>query len=148
MSKRRSYNKIYTNPDSLFDSYSNPHNITLEDFRLITKVFFAILSHKIITEGKVFQLPNRLGSVGVYKRKTIGRGVFDYQLFKETGQKVWKKNLHSSQYAATTKWDTRPPRFDPSIPGHVFKFTPCRDHNAKLTTSIKDNNTISKYYDY
>jgi len=55
---------------------------------LIIKVFFKTLTYSTINSGKVYYVPNKLGIIGIAKRRTVGRGAFDYQLYKEQGLKV------------------------------------------------------------
>jgi len=69
-------------------------------YKIILRTFNYMLMKSIIDEGKLYHLPGGLGVLGVFKIPVIGRGVFDYQLFKREGVKVWKKNLHSSSYSA------------------------------------------------
>lgn len=117
---------------------------------LIIKVFFKTLTYSTINSGKVYYVPNKLGIIGIAKRRTVGRGAFDYQLYKEQGLKVWRKNTHSGMYAAKIFWKTIFPRFNVKTiyPNNIFKFTPCREYSRYLSKQIKEQNTISKYYDY
>lgn len=130
-----------------FQAYDNKHNISYNDYCLILKTFNYILVNKLY-EGEVFSLPNRVGTLGVYKRKTFGRGIFDYQQFAATGDKVWKKNFHSSTYAASFVWSIKHPWTDiQSAKRAMFKFEPSREVKRSLAKQIKQNNTIHKYYD-
>jgi len=48
----------------------------------------------MIEEGKVYQLPPHLGTVGIYKTKKTKKMV-DFDLYKKTGIKANIRNLHS-----------------------------------------------------
>ena len=99
-SKSPRFSRNYTSITDMFQTFDNTSNLTKNDFNLIIKVFFKVMTDATVNEGKIYQIPYRLGTFGVRKRQTVGRGVFDYNLFKQDGTKVWKKNLHSSMFAA------------------------------------------------
>lgn len=141
-------NSNYINLVTQFDKYDNPHNIDKNDFSFIIKTFFVVLTKSIVDDGKIYKLPFGLGSLGIRRRPTYGRGVFDYQLYKKEGIKVWKKNLHSSMYSAQVFWDKRGNRFTLPEYTHVFKLQACRDLTRHLSQQIKQHNTINNYYDY
>lgn len=90
-------NKNYKDHTDLWETYRNKYDITKRQYRDIVEAFFTILGYNMVNEGKIYRLPFGLSTIGVYKVPTFGRGYFDYQHFKETGQKVYKKNLHSEQ---------------------------------------------------
>ena len=79
--------KSYASEIEAFAAYPNKHNITFSDFKLILKTFFSILIEEVINTGDNYIFPNKLGSFGIRKKDTWGRGVFDYQLYKETSIK-------------------------------------------------------------
>lgn len=89
MSKQfKQSNKHYANINDLFVAYFNPFQISQTDFSLIVKTFFLALIKSVVREGKIYQFPYGLGSFGVKKRPTHGRGSFDYALFNKEGIKV------------------------------------------------------------
>lgn len=95
---------------SVVDFYKEfPHKnlVDKSTYKLVLKTFNYLLMKSITDEGKLYYLPGGLGVLGVFKIPVIGRGVFDYQLYKKEGVKVWKKNLHSSSYSARFLWRTR-----------------------------------------
>lgn len=136
---------------SLVDFYENyPHkeSVNRSTYRLILRTFNYLLMKSMIDEGKIYHLPNSLGVLGVFKIPVIGRGVFDYQLYKKEGVKVWKKNLHSSSYSAQFTWKLFKPRMP--LPRRVstsYKWTAPRYWKRYLAKSIKLRNTINLYYD-
>jgi len=101
----------------------------------------------MIEEGKLYYLPGRLGVLGVFRIPVIGRGVFDYQLFKSDGTKVWKKNLHSSSYSARFLWRVKRSHFSLPDKTLVFKWEAPRYWKRYLAKRIKDNNSINLYLD-
>jgi hypothetical protein len=102
-----------------------------------------------ILEGNVYKLPKRCGVLGVYKSATIPKGVFNYQLYKDTGIKSWHKNLHSSNYSCRISWDVKSKYSDLQTSlKPLFKFYPARHFKRTLATLIKEDNYIHKYYDY
>lgn len=117
---------------------------------LITKTLFYTLFQEVVNNGTIYKLPFSLGLMGVRKKATYGRGAFDYKLYSETGQKYWRKNLHSDRWVGRIKWDIKWLYVMGSrdIPLWIYKFKPCRDFSRYLAKQIKENNTINKYYDY
>lgn len=150
MSKQSKEFNNYRTVTPLFNTYNNKYQISKEDFLLIIKTYFKIMVHNIVNQGKIYKLPHRLGNVGVRKTPVKLRGVFDYNLFKKEGLKVWKKNNHSANYVARVTWDMSYPGFyiGYTAPYHCYRFTGCREFNRYLAKQIKQKNTISKYYDY
>ena len=141
-------NKVYYSEVDIYKTFPDKDKVSLYDYKLISQTFFYLLMSSIIKDGKVYQLPFGLGTLSVRKRPVIGRGVFDYHLYQKEGIKLWKKNLHSEQFAATIFWDTRWPRYSINNAGHVFRFSATRHFNRELSHTIKQENTINKYYDY
>lgn len=142
-------NKRHRTTIDSFKEYSNPHDISYQDYALILKTFNYLLAKEIMEQGTLYALPSRLGVIGVYKRKTLGKGKFDYNHYKDTGEKVWKKNLHSSVYAAFFKWSMKGPWTD--LEGNrrsLFNFIANRDSKRTLAKHINESNTIYKYYDF
>lgn len=138
-------NKAYLTLNDFYESYPDKDNLTLEEYKLILKTFNYFLVKSMIEEGKLYLLPNRMGVLGIMKQKVFGRGVFDYNLYKKEGIKVWKKNLHSSSYTARFIWDQRIFRSD--LTDKIYRWDPPRDWKRELAKQIKDKNSISTYYD-
>ncbi len=140
-------NKRHRTTKDSFLTYENKHNLSYNEYCLILKAYNYLLIRQLY-EGDVFSLPNRMGTLGVYKRKTFGKGVFDYGLFAATGDKVWKRNAHSSGYCGIFQWSIKHPWTDLEASKRaMFNFTPCRSAKRGLAQLIKNNNTIHKYYD-
>lgn len=87
--------KAYVTEREIFLAYSNPKNLTKAEFMLILSTFFYALMKSIIDEGKVYYLPPKMGTIGVCKTKSKGK-MINYQHYKETGEKIRMKNLHSN----------------------------------------------------
>lgn len=138
----------YVNEYDMFKEYPNKYDISTKDFCLIVKTFFLIMVNNMIYNYKIYKLPYGLGHIGIYKRKTVGRGYFDWGLFKKEGLKVWKKNLHSSEYAVSGAWDNRYPKVQRHYEFGIFKFKLARPSARILGQHILKNNVIHNYYDY
>ncbi len=100
MKQTQKVNKCYTSELEAFDTYANPYNISKDDYTLIAKTFNNILMNEIIETGKAFSLPAGLGNLTILKKKPFDKAKFDYKLYKETGQKLWTKNMHSEGLVA------------------------------------------------
>jgi hypothetical protein len=140
--------KYFVAEHDMFKAYPNKYEITSKDFVLIVKTFFFIMVRSMIYDYKIYKLPYGLGHLGIYKRKTIGRGYFDWDLWKKEGLKRWKKNLHTHGYAAQGRWDTRYPKVQHYSEVAIFKFKLARDSARELGQYILKNNVIHNYYDY
>lgn len=136
----------YLTENNIFEAYDNPYNLSIQDFKLISKTFFTILTTTCIDTGEIYYLPFKLGHFGVFKKATFGRGFFDYQLYKETNIKRWIKNNHSQQYVARFNWDKRFVYDYMLCKG--FAIDVCRDMRRYATKKIKEDNSMLKYYDY
>ncbi len=143
--KQPNLDKAYLTLSDLYEHFPDKEEVPLEQYKLILKTFNYTMVKSMIEEGKVYLLPNKLGALGIMKQRVFGRGVFDYNLYKKEGIKVWKKNLHSSSYAARFTWDQRVHRT--VLTDNIYKWDPPRDWKRELAKQIKENNTISLYYD-
>lgn len=148
MMQKTKRDRVYKSFDDIYESYPNKGKVTKAEFKLVLKTFNYLLVKSMVEEGKIYQLPKRMGAMGIFKLPVAGRGVFDYKLFHLDGTKVWKKNLHSSSYAAQFKWKLLFPRTDlPSQVSRVFKWHATRYWRRYLATQIKEKNTINLYFD-
>lgn len=82
----RDNNTYLTETDSFY-TYDNKYNLSINDYRLILRVFFTLFIEELVHSGNIFILPCRLGNLSIRKKETFGRGNFDYQLYKTTGVK-------------------------------------------------------------
>lgn len=130
-----------------FDIYANIHSLSKNEFRLILKTFNYLLA-KAVLEGKHYYLPHACGTISIRKRKQHNKPSIDYQLFKETGLRVKKRNLHTDGYVASIIWKVAMPHrvVDTSLIS-IFKFKPARAFNRTLAKLIKEKNYMHKYYD-
>lgn len=148
-SKLEAFNKSYLNDNDIFKAYSNPYNLTKHEFLLIMRTFFYSLMKSMIEEGKVYYLPPKMGSIGVYKTSNTKRFV-NYEAYKKDGVRTYYKNYHSGGYIAKFFWNTNWVRFNVGDPlrSNLFTFKAPRYFTRHLSKQIKENNTINKYYDY
>lgn len=99
-------------------------------------------------ESNVYKLPNNTGIIGIFKRPTVGKGLFDYKLYAEEGIKSWRKNFHTHKYAVNFSWN--PKGNFSSFPAYIkttFKFSAVRDSKRMLAKKIKTDNIIETFYD-
>lgn len=141
-------NRRTRNEKDSFLTYDNKYTLMYIEYILILKTFNILLCQDMMSEGTVYKLPARAGRIGVFKRKTFGRGSFDYNYFKQTGEKVWRRNFHSGTFSASYQWLMKGPWTDlPYALRRLFVFRPSRDNKRSLAKYIKISNTINKYYD-
>jgi hypothetical protein len=140
--------KYYLNELDIFKTYPNKYQITHNDFAIIARTFFFVMMRRMIYEYETYKLPYGLGRMGIFKKTTYGKGVFDYKLYKEEGIKHWHKNLHTHNYVARIKLDPRWPNCIYDSIGRMIKFKANRNSSRELAKHLKENNVIYKYYDY
>ena len=105
----------------------------------------------MIYEGKLYTLPFHLGEVGVFSRKPTKWKIFNFQHYKDTGQKIPRLNLHSQELTASVKRRVKGSllglgMYQPIL--HAFKFEACRAFNRELSKAISNENTIGLYTEY
>jgi len=142
-------NNIYITLKSIYENSALKDKISYKDYELISDTFFHLLTRSMIEEGKVYYLPPTLGTIGIYKTKKTKK-MIDFDLFKKTGVKANIRNHHTHGSMAKVHWRTIWPQFRVSNFGHptIFRFKIARDSARYLAKQIKENNTISKYYDF
>lgn len=59
-------NKPYFTEVDIYATYPDKEVSSLE-FKLVLKTFFHLLSKSMVDEGKVYYLPPKLGTLGIYK---------------------------------------------------------------------------------
>lgn len=96
----RQINKQSINDSDIFDSYSNPYNLTKEQFLLVLRTFNFLLIRSVIDEGKVYSLPLGCGLIYMKKIKSKGKKIMDYNTYRKTGEIHYLRNLHSNGYIA------------------------------------------------
>lgn len=106
----------------------------------------------IIETGKLYDLPSGLGNIGILKKTPPDKAKFDFELYKQTGQKLYTKNLHSDGMVAMYVWNVSKSYSSlPSSIKGVWTWTPTREYKRLLAKKIIEDNYINKYfnlYDY
>lgn len=138
-------NNNYLLFENTFKEYDNKFNLTRTEFKFIINTFFYILSRELIETGKVFALPRKLGTFSIRKFKPVSP-LIDFQHFRKTGEKRVLRNNHSEQLAAQFLWDQSYFRFD-DVLACSLKATTARSFSRSISKSIKENNSITTYYD-
>lgn len=143
--------KLYRTFIDLYETFEDKDKLTKAEFRLILKLFHNLLRRSMIYEGKVYQLPNFLGTLGVYKKVLKDSfKIFNYQHYKETNEKIYVSNAHSNRSYAVFKLTAPLLTFQKVNPvvQKAFFFKACRHMNRELAKAIKTENTINRYFDY
>ena len=116
-------------------------------YKKVLETFFKLMGEELI-DGIIYKLPAQVGILGVFKRPTVGKGMFDYKLYNETGIKSWKKNFHTYKYAANFNWNNKLPFSNlSSYMKACYKFVAVRDLKRSLARKIKTENIIETFYD-
>lgn len=124
----------------LFDSKI----VSESNYKKIIKTYYNYVLTDARETGKIYHLPNHCGFVGVFKNKLRTR--FDYQYYKETGEKVDHHNRHSSGFCAFFKWDGRVGYATPNRDTIIIKaarMTFARKHTRALAKRLKEDLNIN-----
>ena len=150
--KADKYNKYYKGHcytlSNLYDDYPLRHLITRAQFRKTLTTFNDILMQSSIDTGKVYQLPNHGGIIGV-RKKPSWRQPVNYRLSRDAGKKVMHHNFHSGGLVGVILWDRAKPFYNFVDFGlrNLVNFEPTRPHKRLMAKALKEKNTINKYYD-
>lgn len=129
-------------------TYPNPHNLSKEEIKLILDTFHFSMMQDIVHSGAAYILPFQLGLIGVFRVAAAGRGVFDYQLFKDTGIKRYHFNNGTNQEVAVFKWIRKFGHYSSKMRFGVYAFKPTRHWKRHLAQRMKSNHSILSYYYY
>ena len=144
---RKTESKQTLNNTTLFKYYNNPYNISYNDYKIIAMTFGLLASEEILHTPNHLKFPLGLGLIGVVKRNVLKRGAFDFQLFKETGEKRFHQKKHSLNYVAEIVWRRQSPLLFKAFGGcKIFKFKAARHVNRTLAKLLKTKIPISTFY--
>lgn len=135
--------KYLWNHVNLYDTYEQNHTLSRNEFRMILKTFSNLWLQSMVEEGKVYNMPFNLGYLGVFTFPNSKS--FDYQHFKDTGEKQWHANLHTGSLSAQMR-HRKSKLAKPT--SNVYKFRLARDPARNLAKLINNNNYITKYFQY
>lgn len=103
-------------------------------------MFNNLLLQSMVETGRIYKLSTTFGYLGVFTFPSYKQ--FDYQHYKETGEKRNMLNLHSNEAVAQF-------RFRHSVNGStIYRFRVARDPARALAQLIKHKNYIQKYFSY
>ncbi len=114
-------------------------------FKEVWDLFATFLSKELIHTGKAYKLPFHLGTLQIRKDKSR-RKTIDFHKTKQYGQTIYNTNNHSEGYYAFLYWDTHRPHCQMEFKS-IYKIEFTRDNKRYLARQIKENNSITKYYE-
>jgi hypothetical protein len=133
--------------NDFYKTFEGKDEVTPAEYRLIQKTFFNLLTRSMIYEGKVYKLPEKIGAIGVFM---VGeeKKFYNFQHYKETGQKIYIRNNHSDKKQFGIKYISGD-KFSSFLPiSRMFKFKANRRFSRELAKAIKEKNTGSLYLPY
>lgn len=130
-------------------SESSKYNIDYKTFRNICEEFNKELSAQIL-EGYFFNMPYRLGTIRIKKRKVDFRSLKpDFGLFNKTEGEYKNKHLneHSNNYYCRYYWNKRLATIVKNR--SAYSFIPTRKNKRDLAALIKENGIlqVNKYFE-
>jgi hypothetical protein len=118
--------------DTFFD-------VEYKTYRKACEMFNKRISEKILKSAEEFQLPYRLGTIRVKKKKMSfkdkKRLKIDWQETKKLGSVVYHMNDHTDNYRYGWKWD----KSNAIVKNKkVYSFMPTRNNKRTLAALLKD----------
>jgi len=81
-----------------YRTYPKKEKVDSKLYRQIVSTFNRLLMEALMETGYEFQLPGRMGTLSIRKRK--GGKLMDFGHYQKTGEKIIQKNRHSHGYYA------------------------------------------------
>jgi hypothetical protein len=129
-----------------YTHYDGP--LAYPTFSQIIKSFNQRIMEKILFDNFEFELPYRLGSIRIKKRKykkiADRKLKVDFQKTKEYGQTIFHLNLHTDGYYYRFFWKKENAVF---VNKSVYSFTPARSVKRQLASILSDPNKEIDYFE-
>jgi len=126
----------------LYSSKSeNP--VSIKEYKNICYAFNKEIARLIIEEGIMYQLPYRLGSIGIKRRKAKFKKLkFDFNEYNKNGIKTFHLNEHSKGWYGFCHWKKK----DCRVVGHWFyEFNLTRDNNRAMSQVFQIPDGYQRY---
>lgn len=134
--------------DTLLQSYSlysNEHEnpVSLKEYKKICYQFNKEIARLIVEEGIIYQLPYKLGKLGIRRRKMKFKNLkFDFGEYNKTGIKTYHLNEHSKEWYGFCHWK----KMDCKVIGKwYYQFKLTRDNSRRLASIFQEENGYQKY---
>jgi hypothetical protein len=128
----------------IYDSFPFKDKITAAEYKNILQTVNLLATNKMIYEGKCFKLPYSLGRIGVKKLKSK-RKIINWQASDE--DRIFHNKNYSEGYTASLYWKKKIIE-KMSIPNSsIWRLRFSKDIIRNLFRAVRDENTITKYYD-
>jgi hypothetical protein len=140
--------RVKKNRDTLEQSYSlyTEDNLTAVSKKLYKEVCYAFnkeLAKLLIQEGVVWKLSNKLGYLGIKRRKMKFQvPKLDFGEYRKTGVKTYHLNTHSNEWYSFCHWQKK----DCRIKGKSnYQFILSRDNKRNLAKLMQQEDGYKIY---
>lgn len=119
-----------------------------KSYKDIWKCFAKKLIHSLIFEGLCYKLPHRLGTFQIMKKQTKReKRMIDFNATRKHGVTIYHNNKHSDGYYVLMHWNKDYP-IGCFVNKKLFKLKLTRHNSRYLSSSVKEHNTINKYFEF
>lgn len=140
--------RLVANYVDMYEVFPKKDMITRNEYRFVLKMFNNLLRQAVLKDALAFRLPYGVGLLGVSSAPAPSK-VFDYQHYKETGEKRNLINLHTNgrTLKILAKPINNPLHFDYRIRS-MYIFKAHRHMARELAALIKSGVPFEKYLTY
>ena len=140
--------KLVSNYTDMYEAFPHKDKVTRHEYRLILKMFNTILRKTLIYTGSGFKLPYGIGNIGITSSPG-SRKIFDYQHYKETGEKRNLVNLHTEGKVLKVVLRATPNRLHFEFRTRcLYKFKAHRHMLRELAAAVKSVLSVHKFLTY
>lgn len=140
--------RVKKNRDTLEQSYclytevaTNPVAKSL--YKKVIYAFNKEVARLMIEEGLVWKMPNKIGSLGIKRRKMkFSKLKFDWEYWKKTGESSFHRNEHTNEWYCFTHWKKKACR----VKGKKsYEFILSRNNKRALAKQMQIDGEYLKY---
>lgn len=136
----------------MYEAFEDKDKVTKHEYRLILKYFNNLLKKSLIYDGAAYALPYGIGRLGIsslIKPRDSNMKVYDFQHYKETGEKRVIMNLNTEGRIMKVVLRAKPNQlFFNTYTRYLYKFKPARGLMRGIAKAIKEGLPANKYYSY
>lgn len=145
--------KVFRDTKTLRDSFKSfkedfeESTVDYKTYANVIKSFNQRVMEKILFEAFEFEMPYRLGSLRIRKKKTHFKEKtmkIDWAKTRELGKRVYHMNEHTNYFNYRFYWKKQHATF---INKKMYSFTATRDNKRLLASILKNNETGIDYYE-
>jgi len=131
----------------IYNSSPLKERIEWATYKLVWSTFTDLLMSELMDTGKCFKLPHVLGTLQIRKTKVnLNKKPIDFHKTKLYGMTIYHQNKHSDGYYGRIYWNKEYPQAS-FTNKKIFQIEFTRANKRKLSHTIKNSNSINKYFE-